>query len=147
LFLQNFAYLTKLLYYNKMQNIYMNYPFIDKSIYSLMYFSMHCRFGTFGLICEQPVQHSAINYVGVVLAMIRYFMSGERAPRPILLACEQAFIRVGACSQVMEVLRTVSFLNYTCKTPRFVPECCFKYLLSGCVRTASQLVGRLATVC
>ncbi|CAB3996141.1 Hypothetical predicted protein [Paramuricea clavata] len=28
------------------------------------------RFGTFGLICKQPVQHSAINYVGVVLAMI-----------------------------------------------------------------------------
>ncbi|XP_028416543.1 transmembrane protein 144-like [Dendronephthya gigantea] len=28
------------------------------------------RFGTFGLICEQPVQHSAMNYIGVMLAMI-----------------------------------------------------------------------------
>jgi hypothetical protein len=37
---------------------------------------MYCRFGTFGLICKQPVQHSAMNYIGVLLAMIRYFASG-----------------------------------------------------------------------
>ena len=28
------------------------------------------RFGTFGLICKQPVKHSALNFVGVLLAMI-----------------------------------------------------------------------------
>ena len=135
-----------------MQNIYMNYPFINKSIYSLMYFSMHCRFWTFGLICEQPVQHSDINYVGVVLAMIRYLMSGQRAGPG--LYCQPANRRLFGLGPARRLWRLycVIFELHNVKRPDLQTRMLFQILVirmcSHCFFPACRQVGNsLLTTC